>query len=88
MKAAVVAAILFGCLLISASILFIGHYQISAYDGGMPNSSGATIFRLDRWTGRVDFCQAVYVTPERPPYDDHYYVNCLKPEKNAAANQP
>lgn len=60
MKAAL--AILVGCALIAASILFIGHWQISAIGFGYaaPDNPGSndteTVYRLDRWTGRIEIC--------------------------------
>jgi len=53
-------AILGGAALIAASILFIERWQISAvgYGSGSGDtaSSEETIYRLDRWTGRIDLC--------------------------------
>ena len=47
-----VLAILFGCLTIAAAILFIGRWEISAVPGDTPFK----VFRLDRWTGTIDYC--------------------------------
>lgn len=55
-------SIIVGTLIIAASILFIGRYQISAigfgYTGGDAGTDNDTqaVYRLDRWTGRVDYC--------------------------------
>ena len=53
-------AVLFAGLLIAASILFVGRWQITAdaygYMDGDTASDVETVYRLDRWTGRVDRC--------------------------------
>lgn len=69
MKLALVIAILTGSLAIAASVLFIGRWQISgiAYGYGYNNADlkggihprdveEVAVFRLDRWTGRIDEC--------------------------------
>jgi len=40
-------------VLVAASILFVGRYQISGSDS---RETYEHVFRLDRWTGKVDAC--------------------------------
>jgi hypothetical protein len=61
--AIVTGAILIGALLIAGSILFIERYQITAmgygWSGGGEGGSDTSeekIFRLDRWTGEIEYC--------------------------------
>jgi hypothetical protein len=70
MKLTLLLAVLVGSVVIAASILFIGRWQISgvAYGYGYANGtsqeadpaprdiSDEGIFRLDRWTGEIDYC--------------------------------
>jgi hypothetical protein len=58
----VVWALLGGSFLIAASILFIGRYEIAPVGYGLAYSerdSQETIYRLDRWTGHIDYCGLV-----------------------------
>jgi hypothetical protein len=48
-----VLAVLAGSLVIAASILFIGRWEISAIPGDT-----FTVYRLDRWNGAIDHCAA------------------------------
>lgn len=45
---------LVAAVLVAASILFIGRYQISAAVGEGPFGKTQAVYRLDRWTGKVD----------------------------------
>lgn len=69
--------ILAGLLAIAASILFVGRYQISAIGYGYGYANGGAeqdrnprdveemaVYRLDRWTGMIDYCRAAGVTPD------------------------
>jgi len=62
--------ILVGAALIALSVLFIGRWQTSAigfgYSGGEGTSDTDTqvVYRLDRWTGRVEYCLANSLTSE------------------------
>lgn len=53
-------AVIVGAVIIAASILFIGRWQIAAvgYGSGEGDTSTTTesIYRLDRWTGRISNC--------------------------------
>ena len=61
---AIPAALLVGAMLISASILFVGRWEISAVGYGYRGGPDATdhdtdtefVYRLDRWTGQVEEC--------------------------------
>jgi hypothetical protein len=44
-------------VLIAASILFIGRYQISAAGSGAQYGGTFVVYQLDRWTGKVDRCE-------------------------------
>jgi hypothetical protein len=48
---------LVAAVLVAACIAFIGRYQLSAAGYGAQNYSGQAIYRLDRWTGKVDACE-------------------------------
>ena len=58
-------AVIIGAVLIAASILFIGRWEITAtaygYNGGEGNgdTTSQTVYRLDRWSGRTEACVAV-----------------------------
>ncbi len=78
MRFAIILAVSAGFLVVAASILFIDRYQISAigYGYGYANGGAAedrnprdvdeeVVFRLDRWTGRIDECLVSGLTPER-----------------------
>lgn len=62
--------ILAAATLIAISILFIGRYQISAigfgYGGGASSADTDTqaVYRLDRWTGKVEYCLAGNINPD------------------------
>ena len=63
MRLEIVIAVMLGALLIAGSILFIGRWQITAmgygYLGGGERGSDTNeekIFRLDRWTGDIEYC--------------------------------
>jgi hypothetical protein len=43
-------------VLVVVCILFIGRYQISAIGYAVPGYSEQRVYRLDRWTGKVDVC--------------------------------
>ena len=44
-------------VLVAASILFIGRYQISAVASDGPYNRIQAVYRLDRWTGKaIDLC--------------------------------
>ena len=44
-------------VLIAASITFVGRYQISAIGSRAQGSDLQSVYRLDRWTGKVvDLC--------------------------------
>ena len=47
-------------ILIAASILFIGRYQISGIGYGW-SGTGSTqlVYRLDRWTGQINRCTEI-----------------------------
>lgn len=48
---------LVAALLIAASIAFVGRYQISAMGAKDQISALQSVYRLDRWTGKVvDLC--------------------------------
>jgi hypothetical protein len=55
-------AILFAGLIISASTIFVDRWQISATGYGYGTSDDKrgyaedTVYRLDRWTGKVERC--------------------------------
>jgi hypothetical protein len=56
-------AIVAGAALIAMSIMVTGHYEIATlgygYGGGDSGSSDVqVVYRLDRWTGAVDYCHA------------------------------
>ena len=44
-------------ILVAACILFVGRYQISAIGALGPYGSMQKLYRLDRWTGKVDVCE-------------------------------
>jgi hypothetical protein len=64
MRLAVVLAMLAGALAIAASIVFIGRWQMTAEAG--------SLYRLDRWTGAVEFCVPRQVDSE------HYAIKCYR----------
>jgi len=68
-------AILVGSLAISLSILFIGRYEISGYGEGTRFTSSTAVYRLDRWTGRIDVCAPVF-KQTLPRVNSHYEVVC------------
>ncbi|MDE2267133.1 MAG: hypothetical protein KGL29_14620, partial [Alphaproteobacteria bacterium] len=43
-------------VLVAASILFIGRYQISSIGYAVSGYSKQEVYRLDRWTGKIDVC--------------------------------
>lgn len=43
-------AVLAGAIIIAASMLFVGRYQITG------TSDGGTVYRLDRWSGQIAQC--------------------------------
>ncbi len=47
---------LVAAILVAASILFIGRYQISAIGYLSPIGGAQVVYRLDRWTGKIDTC--------------------------------
>lgn len=47
---------LVAAVLIAASILFIGRYQISTSGVEYASYMTVAVYRLDRWTGKVDMC--------------------------------
>ena len=53
-------AIVAGCALIAASILVTNRWQIAAagygYNGEPQGTEREFVYRLDRWTGKVDVC--------------------------------
>ena len=59
-------AILIGAAIIATSIMFVGRYDIAtsryvyngASGGGREAAATSFIYRLDRWTGQIDFCAA------------------------------
>jgi hypothetical protein len=52
----VAGAIIAGSLIVSASLLFIGRWQISG--AATPETGVFNVFRLNRWTGKVEYCGA------------------------------
>ncbi len=56
------ATVIFSGLLVAASIVFIGRYEISAEgfgygaNGDEQGDNREAVFRLDRWTGEIDYC--------------------------------
>jgi|HubBroStandDraft_3_1064219.scaffolds.fasta_scaffold81840_2 hypothetical protein len=59
-------------LLVAASILFIGRYEISAMGYGWHNEDAADnttekVYRLDRWTGKIQECS---LDQNQMPFDD------------------
>jgi len=45
-------------VVVAASILFVGRYQIStAGTGASPGNGSTFVYRLDRWTGNVVECE-------------------------------
>jgi hypothetical protein len=50
--------IILGAVIISASILFIDRYTVSAigYPSGSNGDATEGVFRLDRWTGELEYC--------------------------------
>ena len=62
--------ILVGAIVIATSILFVGRYQISAIGFGYaiesnPDNDTEAVYRLDRWTGKIDYCLGTGFTPDR-----------------------
>jgi hypothetical protein len=57
---------LVAAVLVAASILFIGRYQISSVGYAVPGYNKEVVYRLDRWTGKVDVCAANQDTIECP----------------------
>jgi hypothetical protein len=47
-------AVLAGAMLIVASVLFIGRWEIAVSSGGKDGSDA--IYRLDRWSGETAMC--------------------------------
>ncbi len=47
---------LLAAVLIAAAVLLVGRYQISAIGSGTNNGNANVVYRLDRWTGRIDRC--------------------------------
>ena len=64
MKRTVEIAILLGAAIIAASIMLMDRYDIAiagaVYSGASGRQAAGThdIYRLDRWTGQIDFCAA------------------------------
>jgi hypothetical protein len=54
----ILIAIVLAGLLIACAVLIAFRWQISAATGGV-------VYRLDRWTGNIEFCMA-YGDPCRP----------------------
>ncbi len=52
--------VLLGAAVVAGSILFIGRYEISGIGYGYATAYGGTtmtaVYRLDRWTGKVEVC--------------------------------
>lgn len=71
---------LVAAVLVAASILFIGRYQIAVAGFGSQMSSGTEILRLDRWTGKVVVCDhdTVWKGPDEIPV-----VNCTANDPSA-----
>jgi hypothetical protein len=70
---AIPLAVLFAGLLIAASIVFVGRWQISAigygYGGGegTPDTDTQVVYRLDRWTGRIEICKLTDGNDQKRP---------------------
>lgn len=47
---------LVAAVLVAGSISFVGRYQISAIGYAVPGFDTKAVFRLDRWTGKIDKC--------------------------------
>lgn len=58
--------ILAAAILLAASILFIGRYQISATGSGPGGHDLDVVYRLDRWTGSIDTCRQSYTKQGLP----------------------
>lgn len=50
----VAGAIIAGSLIVTASLLFVERWQISG--AATPESGVFNVFRLDRWTGKIEYC--------------------------------
>lgn len=59
-------------VLIAASILIIGRYQISAIGYGYQNGGAQLVYRLDRWTGHINRCTEIQMR------DNSMRVECPK----------
>jgi hypothetical protein len=85
---AVPSVIMFSGLLIATSILFVGRWQISAvgygYGSGDTASSSEVVYRLDRWTGRVEYCGPKF-DQEKVAEGDPIAIQCplrMKPKQS------
>lgn len=65
-------------ILVAASILFIGRYQISAIGAGWRGGTMQEVYRLDRWTSNVGICT------ENTTFDSSTRENVTRVECKAA----
>jgi hypothetical protein len=93
-----ILAIVVGALLIAGSILFIGRWQIAAlgygYAGGGDRGDTAEekVFRLDRWTGDIEYCAIGGSDPQgfedRAGKTGHAVFTCSFPKGTASGQAP
>lgn len=57
--------VIIGAMLVAASILVVGRYQISG--------DGDAFYRLDRWSGKIELCIRV---PGTDPTHEIYAIVC------------
>jgi len=78
MRWTVEIAILLGAVIVAASIMLVGRYDVAVTGdvypilGRVRQAAGTHyIYRLDRWTGQIDFC-----APSSLSEDNRLIVTC------------
>jgi hypothetical protein len=69
--------ILAGAALIAGSILFTNRWEIS---GAANNDNPYSVYRLDRWTGTIEYCDAdMAKLKENLGSEDNVAIKCPSP---------
>jgi hypothetical protein len=53
-----------GAVVIAASIMFVGRYEIAPAQSLAPNSDYGHVWRLDRWSGNIRICSSKFLSFE------------------------
>lgn len=75
-------AALAGAVLIAASILFIGRWQITVSSGG--KDAADALYRLDRWSGKTEMCFTTPMDKEvvKALFRSEFAPSCAGPKQN------